>query len=143
MKFNLFARPHLIVAVLALCLLPHTVLARSATLVEPDPVTISCSLPAEKMKEGIERGGAMRRWMVVGQSPGNTELRYVKGNNKHVLTVNVSYTANTFAVTYKDSSGLNYAVKDDGTRRIHPNSNVWMKNLSSDIQRTANSLCYK
>ena len=143
MKFNLFERPHLIVAALALCLLPPAALARSTELVEPDSVTINCSLPAEKMKEGIERGGAMRRWMVVGQSPGNTELRYVKGNNKHVLTVNVSYTANTFAVTYKDSSGLNYAVKDDGTRRIHPNAFVWMRNLSSDIQRTTSSLCYK
>ena len=53
MKFNLFARPHLIVAALALCLLPPAVLARSTTLVEPDPVTISCSLPAEKMQQGI------------------------------------------------------------------------------------------
>ena len=143
MKFNLFVRTHLIVAALALCLLPPAVLARSTTLVEPNPVTISCSLSAEKMKEGIERGGAMRRWMIVGQSPGNTQLRYVKGHNKHVITVNVSYTANTFDVTYKDSSGLNYAVEDDGTRRIHPNSVAWMQNLSSDIQRTTNSLCHK
>ena len=142
MKFNLFARSHLIIAALALCLIPPAVLARSTTLVEPDPVTISCSLPAKEMQEGIKSGGAMRHWIVVSQNPGNTELRYAKGN-KHVITVNVSYTANTFAITYKDSSGLNYAVKDDGTRRIHPNSNVWMKNLSSDIQRTANSLCYK
>jgi hypothetical protein len=143
MKFNLFARPHLIIAALALCLLPPAVLARSTTLVEPDPVTISCSLSAEKMQEGIERGGAMRRWMVVGQTPGNTELRYVKGNNKHVITVNVSYTANTFAITYKDSSGLNYAVKDDGTRRIHPKPVDWMRNLSGDIQRATNNLCHK
>ena len=85
----------------------------------------------------------MRRWMVVGQTPGNTELRYVKGNNKHVITVNVSYTANTFAITYKDSSGLNYAVKDDGTRRIHPKPIDWMRNLNGDIQRAANNLCHK
>ena len=142
MKFNLFARPHLIVAALALCLLPPAVLARSTTLVEPDPVTISCSLSGEKMQQGIKSGGAMRHWMVVNQNPGNTELRYAKGD-KHVITVNVSYTANTFAVTYKDSSGLNYAVKDDGTRRIHPRPVGWMKNLSGDIQMATNNLCHK
>jgi len=142
MKFTLFARPHLIVAALALCLLPPAVLARSTTLVEPDRVTISCSLPGEKMQQGIKSGGAMRHWMVVSQNPGNTELRYAKGD-KHVITVNVSYTANTFAVTYKDSSGLNYAVKDDGTRRIHPKPVDWMRNLSGDIQRATNNLCHK
>lgn len=142
MKFNLFARPHLIVAALALCLLPPAVLARSTTLVEPDPVTISCSLPAEKMQQGIKSGGAMRHWIVVNQNPGNTELRYAKGS-KHVITVNVSYTANTFDITYKDSSGLNYAVKDDGTRRIHPRPIGWMKNLSGDIQGSTNNLCHK
>jgi len=142
MKFNLFARSHLIIAALALCLLPPAVLARSTTLVEPDPVTLSCSLPAEKMQEGIKSGGAMRHWIVVSQNPGNTELQYAKGS-KYVITVNVSYTANTFAITYKDSSGLNYAVKDDGTRRIHPRPIGWMKNLSGDIQRATNNLCHK
>jgi len=142
MKFNLFVRPHLIVAALALCLLPPAVLARSTPLVEPDPVTISCSLSGEKMQQGIKSGGAMRHWIVVNQNPGNTELRYAKGD-KHVITVNVSYTANTFAVTYKDSSGLNYAVKDDGTRRIHPRPVGWMKNLSGDIQMATNNLCHK
>jgi len=141
MKFNVLVRSHLIMAALALCLLPPAVLARSTELVEPDPVTISCSLPTEKMKEGIKSGGAMRHWMVVSESQGNTELQYVKGNNKHVITVNVIYTANTFAVTYKDSSGLNYAVKADGTRRIHPRPVGWMSNLSNDIQRTTNNLC--
>lgn len=142
MKFNLFARPHLIVAALALCLLPPAALARSTTLVEPDPVTIGCSLPAEKMQEGIKSGGAMRHWIVVSQNPGNTELQYAKGS-KHVITVNVSYTANTFAITYKDSSGLNYAVSNDGTRRIHPRPVGWMKNLSGDIQGSTNNLCQK
>ena len=142
MKFNLFGRSYLIIAALALCLLPPAVLARSTTLVEPDPVTTSCSLPAEKMQEGIKSGGAMRRWMVVGQTPGNTELRYIKGDNKHIITVNVSYTANTFAVTYKDSSGLNYAVTDDGTRSIHPYPVKWMRNLSGDIEAATNNLCH-
>ena len=143
MKSYICARSHLIIAALALCLLPLAVIARSTELVEPDPVTISCSLSVEKMKEGIKSGGAIRHWMVISQTPGNTELQYVKGNNKHVITVNVSYTANTFAVTYKNSSGLNYAVNDDGTRRIHPRPVGWMSNLSGDIEIMTNTLCSK
>ena len=141
MNYHMFVRTRMIIVVLALSLLPPAVLARSTELVEPDPVTISCSLSAEKMKEGIERGGAMRHWIVVNQNPGNTELQYAKGS-KHVITVNVSYTANTFAITYKDSSGLNYAVQDDGTRRIHPRPVGWMQNLSNDIRLTTSNLCH-
>ena len=141
MNYNIRTRSKVIIAALTLCLLPAAVLARSTELVEPDPVTINCNLPAEKMQQGIMSGGAMRHWMVISQTPGNTELQYIKGNNKHIISVNVSYTENTFAVTYKDSSGLNYAVKDDGTRRIHPKPVGWMSNLSNDIQRTTNNLC--
>jgi hypothetical protein len=142
MKYHMFTRTRMIIVALALSPIPPAVLARSTVLVEPDPVTIGCSLPAEKMQEGIKSGGAMRHWIVVSQNPGNTELQYAKGS-KHVITVNVSYTANTFAITYKDSSGLNYAVSDDGTRRIHPRPVGWMKNLSGDIQGSTNNLCQK
>jgi hypothetical protein len=143
MKYHILTRSNSIIAALVLCLLPPVALARTTVLVEPAPVTINCDLPAEKMKQGIVTGGSMRRWMAVSQTPGNTELRYIKGDHKHVITVNVSYSANTFAVTYKDSSGLNYTVKDDGTRRIHPKPVSWMENLSGDIQRAANNLCHK
>ena len=141
MNYNIRTRSNMIIVALALCLLPAAVLARSTELVEPDPVTINCNLPAEKMQQGIMSGGAIRHWSVISQTPGNTELQYIKGNNKHIISVNVSYTENTFAVTYKDSSGLNYTVKDDGTRRIHPKPVDWMKNLSGDIQMAANNLC--
>ncbi len=160
MKLNIVTRSNMITAGLVLCLLPPPVLARSTKLVEPDPVTIDCNLSTEKMMEGIRAGGVIRRWKVVGQSPGNAELQYVKGENKHVITVNVSYTANTFSVTYKDSINLNYRVgedlyfivdedgdgvegegEDEDIRYIHPRAVGWMKNLSMDIQGAANSLC--
>jgi len=159
MKYNILTRST--ISGLILCLLPPAALARSTKLVEPDPVTINCSLPAEKMEEGIKDGGAVRGWKVVTKSPGNIELRFAKENNKHVITVNVSYTANTFAVTYKDSVNLNYRVEEggvsfdedgdivaddgnrDGIRYIHPRPVGWMKNLSKDIQGSANSYCSK
>jgi hypothetical protein len=164
MKYNILTCSNMIIAGLALCLLPPAVLARSTKLVEPDPVTINCNLSAEKMMEGIRTGGAVRHWTVVSQSPGNAVLRYIKGNNKHILTVNVSYTSSTFAVTYKDSVNLKYRVGEnlyttfdeygdrvevggngveaDMIRYIHPKPVGWMRNLSSDIQEAANDLCF-
>jgi hypothetical protein len=141
MKHNICTRSNIIIAALALCLLPPAVLARSTALVEPEPVTINCSLSTEKMQEGIKDGGSMRGWKVITQSPGNAELQYIKDAGKHTISVNVSYTSNTFSITYKDSDNLNYTVKDDGTRYLHPRPIGWMKNLSMDIQHATNSLC--
>jgi hypothetical protein len=164
MKYSILTRSIMIISGLILCLLPPAVSAGSTELVEPDPVRINCSLPAEKMEEGIKDGGAVRGWKVVARSPGNVELRYSKADDKHVITVNVSYTANTFAVTYKDSINLNYReeergfsydedgdmVADDGNgaegdiiRYLHRRPVGWMKNLSMDIQGSANSHCSK
>jgi hypothetical protein len=142
MKYSMRVRLDQIIVTLFLgVLLSPAAQARSTELVEPGTATINCSLPAEKMQQAIITGGAARQWEVVSQNPGNTVLKYVKGDNKHVLVVTVSYTATTFEVTYKDSSNLNYTIKADGTRRIHPRPVGWMKNLSMDIQRTANNLC--
>ncbi|VAW77196.1 hypothetical protein MNBD_GAMMA13-659 [hydrothermal vent metagenome] len=126
---------------LAIYFLSPAAHARSTHLIEPEPVTINCHLPAEEMNEAILKGGAARKWVAIEQMKGVTELKYVKGNNKHLLIVEVSYTADTFAITYKDSVNLNYSVTNEGTRRIHPRPIGWMKNLSSDIQLAANNLC--
>lgn len=142
MNIRRFARSSFFVAALTCSLMPPVIHARSTELVEPPPVTINCNLPADKMKEGIMRGGAVRGWMVVSQTPGNTELKYIKGNNKHIITVNVKYTANSFAITYKDSVNLNYEVTDDGTRRLHPRPIGWMTNLSGDIRVATNNFCH-
>jgi hypothetical protein len=142
MKFNALSVSKLIFTTLFLILLSFSVYARSTQLVEPNPVTISCDLPENKMKAGIRNGGAMRGWVIVGQAPGNIELRYVKGNNKHAITVDVSYTANTFAVKYKDSINLNYEIKKD-VRYLHPNAVGWMANLSADIQMNADGQCFE
>ena len=142
MKLNTLIRSNLIIAALIISLFSPGIYARSTTLVEPDPVRISCNLSAQKMKIGIRTGGAMRGWTVVDQAPGNTKLRYVKGNNKHIIRVNISYTENTFAVTYKDSINLDFNYSKKGVRRIHPNAIGWMRNLSGDIQMQTDNQCY-
>ncbi|MEA3412377.1 MAG: hypothetical protein U9R74_12680 [Pseudomonadota bacterium] len=163
MKSRILTRSNMIIAGMALCVLLSVAHARQTKLVDPDPVTIGCNLSTEKMNEAIRRGGAKRGWQIVSQNPGDTELKYVKGNNKHTLWVNVSHTSNTFAVTYKDSDNLNYTVpsKDDiddldyvndldpkhavtdGVPLIHPRPVGWMKNLSRDIKDATHALCFE
>ena len=141
MNLNALSFSRIIIAAIALSLLPPTVYARSKKLVEPAPVTISCNLTDTQMKSGIRSGGAARNWVVVSQTPGNTELNYEKSEGKHSLTVNVSYTKNTFAVTYKDSFNLNYKVNRKGIRERHKKPISWMSNLSGDIQRFTDIEC--
>jgi len=143
MKLNKLSCSKVILVTLALSLLPPTIYARSKKLVEPDPVTLNCDLSEKQMQLAIRNGGAVRNWIAVGQTPGLTELNYKKGGNKHSINVNVSYTKNTFAVTYKSSINLNYHVNKKGIREIHPKPNKWMSNLSGDIERFTNSECFE
>jgi len=142
MKLSTLTFSKVIFAILLLSLLSPTVYARSTTLVDPQPVTINCNLSEKQMKSGIRNGAAVRNWTVVRQDSGQTELNYIKGGNKHSINVNVSYTENTFAITYKDSFNLNYKVNRKGVREIHPNAVKWMANLSGDIQRLASMQCF-
>ena len=143
MNLNALSFSRIIIAAIALSLLPPTVYARSKKLVEPAPVTINCNLTDTQMKSGIRNGGAARNWVVISQMPGSTELKYEKSGGKHSLTVNVSYTKNTFAVTYKDSFNLDYHINKKGIRKIHPKPISWMDNLSGDIQRFTDSECFE
>lgn len=132
-----------IIVSFVICVLPTTVYARATKLVEPDPVTTNCVLTLDDMREAIIAGGAVRGWTIVDQAPGSIELKYVKGAYKHVLSVNVQYTKNTYSVTYEDSTNLNYKVKRNGIREIHPRPIGWMKNLSIDIQIKTDMVCNK
>jgi subtilase family serine protease len=128
---------------LMLITLSSTAIARSTNIVEPEPTIVNCSLTLDRMKAAIVKGGAVRGWKVVNNEVGNMLLKYVKGANKHTITVNVSYTEVMFDVTYADSTNLNYNVRKNGTLRIHPKPIGWMKNLDFDIQEKANQLCYE
>ena len=143
MKLDRLTSSMTIIAFLVVCVLPPTAHARATKLIEPAPVTTNCVLTLEDMKKAITAGGAVRGWTVVDQTPGNIELKYVKGAYKHVLSVNVQYTKNTYSVTYKDSTNLNYKVKRNGVREIHPRPIGWMKNLSIDIQTKTDVVCNK
>lgn len=141
MKNTHFALTGTMTLVLCLNLLPLDATARTDKLVEPDPFTPACSLPTDKLQTAIITAGAIRGWSVVSKAPGNMVLKYIKGDNKHVLVVDVDYHSNSIAVTYKDSTNLDYKVKKDGVRYLHPRPIGWMQNLSGDIQRSIEVQC--
>jgi len=142
MQYSSYIWRNAVTVVLALALFPSLGAARTTDLVEPSTVTINCSLPSAQMQQVIRRGGEVRHWRGVDdERPGTMELRYIKGDNKHIITVNIRYTSNTFAVTYKDSVNLAYFVNYEGVRRLHPRAVGWMKNLSGDIAEVANGAC--
>jgi len=141
MKINGLLHLSLVFFILVLLLPSTPAHARTTKLVEPAPVTVSCVLTLDKMKEAISTGGAVRGWVVVDQAPGTTVLRYVKGAYQHEISVNVNYTKTFFAVTYKDSTNLDYKVKKNGTRLIHPRPIGWMQNLSGDIRAKTDIFC--
>lgn len=143
MKHNGLRRMNPIILALVLSLASGPALARSKNLVEPPPVTIQCELSDADMTDAIVSGGSVRGWRPVTKTSGIVELRYIKGANKHSLTVNVEYTANTFSVTYKDSTNLNYKVKKNGVRVIHPRAIGWMSNVSIDIEGKTFTHCFK
>lgn len=131
------------VSVLLVCLslLPLNAAARTDKLVEPDPFTPACSLPTDKLQTAMLTAAAVRGWTVVEKAPNTMVFKYVKGNYKHVLVVDVAYHSNSVAVTYKDSTNLDYKVKKNGVRYLHPNAINWMQNLSGDIRRSIEAQC--
>jgi len=124
-----------------LVLLPLNTAARTDKLVEPAPFTPACSLPTDTLQTAIVTAAAVRGWTVADKASNNMVFKYVKGNYKHVLEVNVNYHSNSVAVTYKDSTNLDYKVKKNGDRYLHPRPIGWMQNLSSDIQRSIEVQC--
>lgn len=71
-----------------------------------------------------------RGWQLLKRSSGSVDAQYARRDFS--VTINVSYTASAFSVTYKDSNGLRY---DPESRTIHQNYNRWINNLRLDIPR--------
>ena len=141
MKLNAINTMSQVFLALVMVLASSTVNARSTKLVEPPMVMTQCELSNEKMISAIISGGAIRGWRPINRAPGNIELQYNKGSGKHIITVNVAYTSNSFVITYKDSVNLNYKVKKNGKRVIHPKPVGWMSNLSGDIESITFEKC--
>ncbi len=79
------------------------------------------------MKSAIEEAGMRRDWKMKDTAPG--QMQGALTVRSHTIVVDIFYTANNFKITYRDSVNMDF----DGTK-IHPNYNVWVKELADGIK---------
>ncbi|NWA42777.1 hypothetical protein HX871_05330 [Pseudomonas reactans] len=81
----------------------------------------------EKMKTVIVNALQKREWTVQRLSPQLVQAE-ITVRNQYYAAIDIRYTRNSYAITYRDSRDLGYK---DG--KIHRNYNRWVNNLDSDI----------
>lgn len=81
----------------------------------------------EKMKAVIVNALQKREWTVQRLSPQLVQAE-INVRNQYYAAIDIRYTRNSYAITYRDSRALGYV---DG--KIHRNYNRWVNNLDSDI----------
>lgn len=81
----------------------------------------------EKMKTIIVTALQKREWTVQRLSPQLVQAEITVRNQFHA-EINIRYTRNSYAITYRDSRDLGYK---DG--KIHRNYNRWVSMLDRDI----------
>jgi len=97
---------------------------------ETEPMRVLRTLDASKMREAIVRAGQKRDWTVKSERPGCVTLLLLVRGGKHTVTVDVSYTAETFSVAYADSTNMDYV---PATGEISRKYIQWVRNLKQDI----------
>lgn len=81
----------------------------------------------EKMKTVIINALQKREWTVQRLSPQLVQAE-INVRNQYYAAVDIRYTRNSYAITYRDSRDLGYK---DG--KIHRNYNRWVSMLDRDI----------
>ncbi|WP_448653289.1 hypothetical protein ACSHWC_08660 [Pseudomonas fluorescens] len=81
----------------------------------------------EKMKQVIVTALQKREWTVQRFGPQLVQAE-ITVRNQYYAAIDIRYTRNSYAITYRDSRDLGYK---DG--KIHRNYNRWVNNLDGDI----------
>ncbi|MFT0476955.1 hypothetical protein ACMSI6_24035 [Pseudomonas antarctica] len=81
----------------------------------------------DKMKQVIVNALQKREWTVQRFGPQLVQAE-ITVRNQYYAAIDIRYTRNSYAITYRDSRDLGYK---DG--KIHRNYNRWVNNLDSDI----------
>ena len=101
--------------------------------IENAPIEIEAKHSSKDIKKAIIRAGAGLGWQMKFKKKGHiVGTLYLR---KHVAVVDITYTKNSYNITYKSSQNLNY----DGTN-IHKNYNGWIQNLNRQIQAQLTSI---
>ena len=101
--------------------------------IENAPIEIEAKHSSKDIKKAIIRAGAGLGWQMKFKKKGHiVGTLYLR---KHVAVVDITYTKNSYNITYKSSQNLDY----DGTN-IHKNYNGWIQNLNRQIQAQLTSI---
>ena len=87
----------------------------------------SAQVSEEKVKQVIVAALQKREWTVLRQSPQLVQAE-ITVRNQYYAAIDIRYTRNSYAITYRDSRELGYK---DG--KIHRNYNRWVSMLDRDI----------
>ena len=101
---------------------------------ESETVKIVRDIGPKAMRDAIVKGGENREWTVVSEKPGVVTLSLFVRGGKHQVTVDVTYTGDSFAVAYRDSVGMEYDPRSGKIRGKYLN---WVRNLKQDIRLAA------
>ena len=88
----------------------------------------------EKMKTVIINALQKREWTVQRLSPQLVQAE-INVRNQYYAAIDIRYTRNSYAITYRDSRDLGYK---DG--KIHRNYNRWVSMLDRDIMAALRSV---
>ncbi len=102
-------------------------------LTPSDVIPASYGLTNTEIKDEIIAAAVDRDWTVINSNDHEVEIAYSKPGKIDVTSV-VEYTANSFEIKLKHSSGPD-AYKDG---KIHRNYNRWVNNLKNDIDSRLN-----
>ena len=106
--------------------------ARSAPLVDPDPIAVPAGLSAKDVSKAIRAGVARRGWVVSKDEGGKIDA--VLNIRTHTARIAIAYDPKTVKISYVSSTDLNYTEKD-GARYIHRNYAKWIQNVVTDISQ--------
>ena len=87
----------------------------------------SAQVSEEKVKQAIVAALQKREWTVQRLSPQLVQAE-ITVRNQFYAAIDIRYTRNSYAITYRDSRDLGYK---DG--KIHRNYNRWVSMLDRDI----------
>lgn len=106
--------------------------ARDEPMMEPARISVEgrSGIDQDGLRKVLIRAGARRNWSVQSDAPGELQLKQSRGG-KHEAVVLIKYDATGYQLSYASSYNLN---ADPERRRIHPTYNMWLRNLSSDIE---------
>lgn len=93
-------------------------------------------LKPKTVKHVIELAADKRRWQVskskLARTKGSMTATLDKGEGRTII-VEITYTAKTYSVRYKNSTNMDYGSKDD-VEVIHSDYNKWVRELLDGIR---------